>query len=516
MRIIFILLTLVLVSCKKEKPLVITNLNSTFLIPKPESVQEQTYGFLFDEETTLQTNSEGKAKEVISQFKKLLKTTPFPLNLDKNSKTKDNTVSFNLVSNDSISSPEGYVLDVNEMHLSLAASEPQGLYRGLQTIKQLLPNAIIAGNKLDSLTVPGIKIIDAPRYEYRGMMLDVARHFFTVAQVKRLIDQIAFYKINTLHLHLTDDQGWRIEIKSWPKLTEIGGSSAVGGDIGGFYTQEDYKEIVSYAKSRFITVIPEIDMPGHTNAALASYAELNCTNIAPEMYTKMRVGFSSLCVEKEITYTFVDDVIREVAAMTPGKYIHLGGDESHSTTLKDYKIFLKRAFGIVAKYDKKVMGWEDIQSAGVDSTYILQHWTSEKITRQGIVQGAKVVLSPAKHAYLDMKYSKESKIGITWAGTIEVDSAYLWNPSTIFPKAHESQILGIESPLWSETVVTTSDLEYLAFPRVIGHAELGWSKSNVNTASWLDYKKRLQNHYSRMDVLGINYYRSPIIDSVFK
>ncbi len=512
MRSIFMLLILSLISCKEEKPLVNTTIKDIAIIPKPNQVVEKQYGFLFNQETTLQYEDFEGVSEVANQFRNLLKSTPFLVAQGENLKSKENIVTFSIVSTDSISSPEGYVLDINEKHLSLAASEPQGLFRGLQTIKQLLPSEINAETKIDSLTIPGVTIIDAPRYEYRGMMLDVARHFFSVDQVKRLIDQIAVYKINTLHLHLTDDQGWRIEIKSWPKLTEIGGSTAVGGDKGGFYTQEDYKEIVDYAASRFITVIPEIDMPGHTNAALASYAALNCNDIAPPMYTKMRVGFSSLCVDKEITYQFVDDVIREIAAITPGEYIHLGGDESHATIPSDYDKFLKRAFAIVRKYNKKVMGWEDIQSAGVDSTYILQHWTSEKITQKGIDQGAKIVLSPAKRTYLDMKYNKDSPIGITWAGFIEVDSAYTWNPSTLFPKVKESQIIGIESPLWSETIRTSSDLEYLAFPRLIGHAELGWSKEAFTSSGWADYQKRLKKHYNRMDMLDMNYYKSPIVE----
>ena len=188
----------------------------------------------------------------------------------------------------------------------------------------------------------------------------MARHFFSVEDVKRYIDLIASYKINKLHLHLTDDQGWRIEIKSWPKLTEIGSTSAVGGDQGGFYTQAQYRDIVAYAKLHQITIIPEIDMPGHTNAALASYPELNCDGKARDLYTGMKVGFSTLCVDSEITYTFLDDVIRELVSLTDGDYIHLGGDESHVTPKEDYNLFLTKAQAIVKKYGKNVMGWEDI------------------------------------------------------------------------------------------------------------------------------------------------------------
>src|SRR6185295_5797180 len=198
--------------------------------------------------------------------------------------------------------------------------------------------------------IPGGHVTDRPRFAYRGAMLDVARHFFSVAQVERYIDQLAMYKINTFHLHLADDQGWRIMIHSWPRLATYGGSTAVDGDPGGYYTQEQYRDIVEYARQRFITVIPEIDMPGHVNAALASYAELNCDGIAPPLYTGTDVGFSSLCVSKPITYRFIDDVIRELAALPPGRYLHIGGDEAQATSHADYVTFMNRAQQIVADH----------------------------------------------------------------------------------------------------------------------------------------------------------------------
>ncbi|WP_339845195.1 family 20 glycosylhydrolase [uncultured Dokdonia sp.] len=499
-------------SCKKEKPLVPTSIEKLVLIPIPDQIVAEDYGFLFDQETRVMSDTLPEVQAIATQFKNLLKQTPFPLTLDN--EVDENVVSFNIVSSDSIPSPEGYVLAINNKRLSLAGSTPSGVFRGMQTLLQVLPDALIAGKQIDSLIIPGLKIVDEPQYEYRGMMLDVARHFFTVDEVKRLIDQMALYKLNKLHLHLTDDQGWRVEIKSWPKLTEIGGSSSVRNERPGFYTQEDYKSIVAYAQSKYITVIPEIDMPGHTNAALASYPELNCNGKATKLYKGMRVGFSTLCVDKDITYTFVEDVIKEIAAMTPGPYIHLGGDESHVTSKKDYNIFLNKVFSIVKKYKKQVIGWEEIESAGVDSTYIVQHWQRTTTASRGLAQGAKVILSPAKRMYLDMKYTKKSPIGLTWAGTVEVDSAYIWKPSQIFKDVPPSQVLGVESPLWSETIKSSDDIEYLAFPRLIGHAELGWSKpENYN---WDSYKRRLYKHYKRMDILKINYYNSPVLETKIK
>jgi hexosaminidase len=228
---------------------------------------------------------------------------------------------------------EGYQLDVSGSSIVIRANQAAGLFAGVQTLHQLLPYRADAKTvQAGPWPVVGAHIVDHPRFGYRGAMLDVARHFFKVAAVERYIDQIALYKINYLHLHLSDDQGWRIAINSWPNLAAYGGGTAVGGDPGGFYTQADYSAIVAYAAARYITVVPEIDMPGHTNAALASYAGLNCDGVAPPRYTGTDVGFSSLCTSKELTYTFIDQVIGELAALTPGPYLHIGGDEAQSTT----------------------------------------------------------------------------------------------------------------------------------------------------------------------------------------
>lgn len=270
---------------------------------------------------------------------------------------------------------EGYRLDSGRSGITITAAKPAGLFHGVQTLRQLLPASV----EKDSVQpgpwlVAGGTIEDSPRYGYRGAMLDVSRHFFTVDQVKRYIDELALYKVNKLHLHLSDDQGWRIAIDSWPRLTTYGGSTQVGGGQGGYYTKAQYKDIVQYAASRYLEVVPEIDMPGHTNAALASYAELNCDGVAPPLYTGTDVGFSSLCVSKDITYDFVDDVIRELAAITPGKYLHIGGDEAHSTTHADYVAFMDRVQPIVAKYGKTVVGWHQLTGATPAKGALAQYW----------------------------------------------------------------------------------------------------------------------------------------------
>jgi hexosaminidase len=358
------------------------------------------------------------------------------------------------------------------------------------------------------ILLPAVKIRDIPRFAWRGAMLDVARHFFGVEDVKRYIDLISRYKINRLHLHLSDDQGWRIEIKSWPRLTEVGGSTQVGGGGGGFYTQEQYREIVEYARSRYITIVPEIDTPGHTNAALASYAELNESEEAPALYEETQVGFSTLWINSESTYKFLDDVIRELAALTPTPYIHIGGDEARSTPGEDYKKFIKRVQEIVVSHGKTVVGWGEIGEAELLPGTIAQQWVGAGY-QNAVSQGARIILSPANKTYLDMKYDDSSPLGLDWAGLISVRNAFEWEPGSYMEGLQEQDILGIEAPLWTETILTMKDIEYMTFPRLIGIAELAWSP---NGQSWEDYRRRLAAHGGRMEALGINFYRSPDID----
>jgi hexosaminidase len=340
-------------------------------------------------------------------------------------------------------------------------------------------------------------------------MLDVARHFFSVDDVKRYIDLIACYKMNALHLHLSDDQGWRIEIKSWPDLAIKGGSSEVGGGAGGYYTQEQYADIVKYANDHYITIVPEIDMPGHTNAALSSYAELNCDGKATELYTGTKVGFSTLCTTKEITYKFISDVIRELAALTPGPYIHIGGDESHATKREDYIPFVNKVQEIVTANGKQVLGWDDISIATIKPNSVVQFWATGKNANAAVAQGAKIIMSPATRAYLDMQYDKTTKLGLHWAAYIEVDSAYTWDPATFIPGIKKENILGVEAALWTETISKMDEIEYMVFPRLPGLAEIGWTASPAR--NWNEYKTRLAEHGERFKAMGIDYYQSKLV-----
>lgn len=406
-----------------------------------------------------------------------------------------------------VSDAGGYRIKVTEQNITLSADNPEGLFHGVQTLRQLLPAEI----EKDSLTggvdwtIDCAAIIDYPVYRWRGMMLDTARNFISVENVKRMIDLMAGYKMNTLHLHLSDDQGWRIEIKSWPELAAIGGSSAADGGTGGYYTQEQYADIVEYAQSRYITVVPEIDMPGHTNAALASYGELNPDGRKAKPYTGTDVGFSTLMCNEEITYAFIDDVIRELAALTPGEYIHVGGDEASSTSKEDYNTFMTRVNEIAASYGKKTIGWNPFdQAEGTSSESLLQCWQPD--VSAALQKGMKLVISPPDKAYLDMKYHENTALGLQWAGYIPTDVSYCWNPTDYAP---EGSIEGVECPLWSETIRTMEDLEFLAFPRLLSHAEIGWTQKDLR--NWDDYKHRLAGHAIRMDYQKIGYYKDPSV-----
>lgn len=405
---------------------------------------------------------------------------------------------------------EGYSLTVNSQGVKIVAPQPAGVFYGIQTLTQLFPperesSSIHPGPWL----IEAVTIKDWPRYSWRGTMLDVARHFFGVEDVKGYIDQLAAYKMNVLHLHLTDDQGWRIEIRSWPNLTALGGKSAVGGDPGGFYTQEQFTEIVDYARQRYITIVPEIDIPGHTNAALSAYLELHCDGKAREPYIGMRVGFSSLCIQKDITYQFVEDVLREVALLTPGAYIHIGGDEALSTTSTDYQTFIERIEPMVVACGKQMVGWEEIAQCDISTSAIIQYWKDIEYAKMAVNKGNQLILSPASKAYLDMKYQDNTSLGQTWAGTIDVEKAYCWNPDTEVSGLEEDAILGVEAPLWTETMRTMKDVEFMAFPRLMGIAEIGWSPESMRT--WEDYRQRLAAHGQRLRWKSVNYYPDPAV-----
>ena len=408
---------------------------------------------------------------------------------------------------------EGYEVSVQANAVTLESTSAAGLFYAVQTLRQLMPAFVeweaVRFNKARPLIIAPARIVDRPRFPWRGAMLDVARHFMQVDEVKRYIDLIALYKINRLHLHLADDQGWRIEIKSWPNLAARGGLTEVGGGTGGFYSQDQYRDLVAYARARFITIVPEIDMPGHTNAALVSYAELNCDGVAREPFTGTEVGFSALCIDKDVTYKFIDDVVREIAAVTPGPYFHVGGDEVKTLTPEQYAVFIERVQGIVSAHGKTMIGWDETAATKLLPSSIVQHWRPKTSPQDAVARGTKVILSPADKVYLDMKYDNATAIGLTWAARIDVRDAYSWDPATVLAGVPESAVLGVEAPLWAETTANIRDVEFLAFPRIVAMAEIGWSAADRRR--WESFRERLAAHGPRWTAMGVNFYRSPQI-----
>lgn len=515
---------LTLSSCEKQAD---TSLNEAGIIPIPKSVSNKSGGFQLSANSGIQLMGSTEELLQVGNYlaSKLNPATGFEIAVGSG----DPDIVLSLTEG---KASEAYVLDINKDQIKISSSSEAGIFYGVQTLLQVFPVDIEKQEKVDrDWILPLGKISDEPEFAYRGAMLDVARHFFGVNDVKHLIDEMARLKYNHLHLHLTDDQGWRIEIKSWPKLTEIGAQTQVGGGEGGFFTQEDYKEIVAYAANQFITIVPEVDMPGHTNAALASYGELNPGVNLPdgdlssmnvgvvdfdildgdpkpaELYTGTEVGFSTLATNKEITYEFIDDVVREIAEITPGPYFHIGGDESHVTDKEDYKYFVERVQQITQKYGKTNIGWDEIATAKLIPGSIAQFWALEENALLAKEQGNQVLMSPAKKAYLDMQYDSTSRIGLHWAAYIELDDAYNWDPATYVGGLNKADILGVEAPLWTETVTNRADIQYLVFPRISALAEVAWSSEERR--SWESYRQRVAEHGKRWEIRGINFYKSP-------
>jgi hexosaminidase len=408
-------------------------------------------------------------------------------------------------------SPEAYRLDIEAGALTLRAPTVPGLFAGLQTIRQLLPEPAGGG----PVVLPGGRISDEPRFAYRGAMLDLARHFFSVDEIKTHLDAIVQFKINHLHLHLTDDQGWRLEIPGWPRLTEVGGGPGTGVDGAGpgFLTAIEYADLTAYAAERFVTIVPEIDLPGHVNAAQVAYPELTRDGQAPPIRTDAEVGYSSLVADKEKTYAFVEDVIRTVAALTPGPYLHIGGDEAFSTPPEDYRTFLTRVLPLVGQYGKRAIGWHEIAAVELPVTAIPQYWRVEP-ANDGVARAAaaghQVIMSPADRSYLDMKYDEGSPLGLDWAGLVGVERSYDWDPAERLPGVDEESLLGVEAPLWSETLRSLADVQYLTFPRLLAIAEIGWSPRSGR--DWSSFRARLAAFGPRWDAQGVNFFRSPEID----
>lgn len=510
-------LVLVVFSCKtKEKEIVFpkTDLAINAIIPKPLEVTATNSGFALDKHTAIVTKNSDEFKKV-GEFlsKKIDAKTGLNVNVNSDNKETRRVIYINQKADLANESPEAYQIKVGKDSIILNAKTAAGAFLGAQTIRQIIPetsNDTIAPQPI--WVVPTGTINDAPNFKHRGVMLDVSRHFFNLDEVKRFIDLLAYYKYNSLQLHLSDDQGWRIEIKKWPKLTEIGARTEVGGGPGGFYTQEQFKELVQYAADHHMAIVPCIDMPGHTNAATYSYPFLNGLDKPAKEYTGTNVGFSTLDTRKDSTYMFLDDVIGEISKISPSPYFHIAGDESHVTKKEDFIYFIERVEKIVNKHGKIMMGYDELVQADIKPETVIQYWHDEvgKNSPKMIEGNYPVILSPPKKIYLDMKYDTLSKHGLHWAAYIPVDTAYIWTPETYVKGLPRKNIVGLEAKLWSETVSNSAEIEYLTFPRAIGYAELAWSPETHR--NWEEYKTRLVKHVPYLNRNNVNYYKSKKID----
>lgn len=488
---------------------VVARINDNQIIPKPLSYKKGDGKFNLTKDTLIyiKGNNEEETEELykIAKFlkAKLQPSTGLNFNIIKSEKSSSGSIYLTTVGGEESQGNEGYKIIATGENVKVVAYKPEGISRGIQTLRQLLPPEIEKNTLVTGIewSIPNSEINDKPQYSYRGLMIDVARHFFSVDEIKRQIDLAATYKINKVHLHLSDDQGWRLEIKKWPDLALIGGSTQVGGGSGGYYTQEQFKDIVKYAAERYIEIVPEFDMPGHSNAALASYGFLNNDGKKKPLYTGINVGFSTFMTRDEKTYSFIEDIIREVAEISPSKYIHMGGDEANKTKKEDYDYFVGKVSKIIEKYGKTPIGWDPVDTVqDTSKKLILQNWSNK--TTAGKQKGMKTIISVAPKAYLDMKYNANTPYGLTWAGYIPIDVAYKWDPTDY---AKKELILGVEAPLWTEKITDIKAMDYMIYPRLLGYSEIGWSPKE--SRDWNEYKNRLIFHGERMKNRGINYYR---------
>ncbi|QMU75377.1 family 20 glycosylhydrolase [Streptacidiphilus sp. PB12-B1b] len=406
--------------------------------------------------------------------------------------------------------PEGYRLASGPGGVLVTAVTGAGLFHGVQTLRQLLP---AKGPGM----VPAVRIADQPRYAVRSAELDVARHFFPVPVVEQTIDLLAEYKFNYLHLHLTDDQGWRIAVPGLPGLTGVGAATEIGGGPGGYYTDADYRAIVAYAAARYITVVPEVDMPAHINAALTAYPALACGGSGaadPRPYTRVGGATDSLCTGSPSSYAFVDQVVAELARLTPGPYLDVGGDEALSVDPADYAAFMTRVSAIARAHGKQPEAWEDAASArGGPALLGVWHPVSQEPAglparlAAAVRGGARLLLEPADHAYLDQKYDASTPLGLDWAGYVGVARSYGWDPATLLAGVPSNAVAGVEAAVWTETIATPQQLQTMLLPRLPALAEVGWTPQADR--DWSSFRLRLAAQAPRWDAQQLAWTRAP-------
>ncbi|GAA4494171.1 hypothetical protein GCM10023172_03860 [Hymenobacter ginsengisoli] len=435
-------------------------------------------------------------------------------------------------------SPEAYQLTVDKGGVRIAAASGAGLFYGAQTLLQLLPAKATAG----AVRVPFVRIQDQPAFGWRGGHLDVSRHFFSVAFIKKYIDLLAAYKLNTFHWHLTDDQGWRLEIKKYPKLTEISAyrpETIIGAQqqlkkedfkfdgtpYGGYYTQEQVREVVAYAKRRYVTIVPEIEMPGHSVAILAAYPELACRPGPYTAWTMWGVNEDIVC-PSEATITFFENVLAEVSQLFPGRYVHIGGDEAPKTRWKESPLvqelmkkegftdveqvqgwFNRRIEKYLASKGKKLIGWDEILEGGISPGATVMSWRGEKGGIEAAKQDHDVVMTPTTYVYLDYGQNPQPHSPyepLMIGGYLPLTKVYSYNPLPAeLTAAQQRHILGVQANLWTEYVTTPEKADYMLFPRMLAVSEVAWTPAAQR--SYADFAPRLGQQYARLDAKKVNY-----------
>ncbi|MEY4135066.1 MAG: hypothetical protein RL386_1416 [Bacteroidota bacterium] len=516
------------------------------IIPQPVEILREKGEFILGKTTTIGYNSPDAQKAAELLVQKLNTPTGFALKATAGAAA---AIQLNIYEkNDPRLGLEGYFLQTGPKGMVLSANTPAGLFYGIQTLLQLFPKAIESKTGTPgNWSVPAVRITDYPRFGWRGIMLDVSRHFFTKAEVKAYIDQIARYKYNTLHWHLTDDNGWRVEIKALPRLTEVGAwrveRSGHFGDrpnpkpgeaatYGGFYTHEDIREVVRYAAERHVTIVPEIDVPGHSMAAIAAYPELSCTKdtsirVNPgtpfsEWYGngtfKMLVD-NTLNPSDENVYAFLEKVFTEIADLFPNPYIHVGGDECykgywakdpgcqalmkklgirHVEDLQGY--FMGRVEKILSARGKKLLGWDEILEGGISPGATVMSWRGTKGGIEAAEMGHDVVMTPTTYAYLDYNQGEQTVDPRIYAG-LRVSKCYSFEP--VPDGVDAKHILGGQGNIWTEQIPNTRHLEYMSYPRAWALAEVYWSPKTAR--DWPDFARRMETHFLRAESAEINY-----------
>ena len=534
-----VFLLVLAVGCGEESKTIFTE-NDINIVPKPLEMKLNQGAFRFTKDTKLvAANDQTQIFEVLQN--KFVSAAGWNLGVVNTAPSSN----FVQLSTDVSLPEEAYNLKVTENQVIIYASGHNGFLYGLETIRQLLPVGIESKNVVPNMNwdIPNVEIKDSPRFKWRGFMLDVSRHFFDKDYVMETIDQLALLKMNTLHLHLVDDQGWRIEIKKYPKLTEVGGfrvdqedkpwnarpTPELGNETtyGGFYTQEDIKEIVAYAESRGITVVPEIEMPAHVMSAIAAYPELSCFQ-KPIMVPSGGVWpiTEIYCPGKETTFEFLENVLLEVMELFPSRYIHVGGDEATKTNwekcpdckkriqeegletveeLQSY--FIRRMERFLSSKGRTLLGWDEILEGGLAPGATVMSWRGVKGGLEASEAGHDVVMTPNSHCYFDYYQGDQDAEPLAWGGNLPLSKVYQFDPVVEGMSEEQAKhVLGGQANLWTEYVPTKAQAEYMTYPRLAALAEAVWSsKDNRN---WDDFSNRVSSLFQRYGIMGVNYAKS--------